>query len=219
VNGRREVAIGLSAYAAYLAVRGVVWTERGRARALRNGRAVVRLERRLGLSAEPAVQSIATRAPRGMDALNVGYAAGNVAVSVAWLCWLYRRADLSYRRERRAALIAFSGALPFFLAFPTAPPRKLDGFVDTLAARGIDLENPFLARFYNPIAAMPSHHVAFAVVTGAGIAARTNGGTGRAAWHAYAPVVALVVVASGNHYVLDVIAGAALGSIARWLSR
>ena len=36
---------------------------------------------------------------------------------------------------------------------------------------GLDLEHPLLVRFYNPVAAMPSLHVAFAVVTGAEIAA------------------------------------------------
>jgi hypothetical protein len=68
-------------------------------------------------------------------------------------------------------LLAHVGAQPVFLLFPTAPPRVLDGFVDTLLdVSGLDLEHPFLLRFYNPVAAMPSLHVAFAVVTGAEIA-------------------------------------------------
>ena len=218
MSGRREIAIGVSCYAAYLAVRRAVWTERGRKRALNNAQALLDLERRLRLNTEPAVQSITARAPRMVDALNVGYAAANLAMSVGWLWWLHRAGDDAFRRERRAAVIAFTGALPMFLGFPAAPPRKLDGFVDTLAARGFDLERPFLVRFYNPIAAMPSHHMAFAVVTGAGLAARARGPVGVAAARSYAPIVAVIVVATGNHYVVDVIAGIALGLIARRLA-
>jgi hypothetical protein len=219
VTGRREVAIALSAYSAYLAVRGIVWNDSGRARALRNGRSIVAVEQRLAINFEPYVQAVSVRAPRVVDMLNAGYAAGNVALSVGWLYWLYRRGDVHFRRERRAMVIAFTSALPFFLAFPTAPPRKQEGFVDTLASRGINIEHPVLVRFYNPIAAMPSHHVAFAVVTGAELAARADSVVGRATFRAYAPQVAFVVVATGNHYVLDVVVGAALGKLARRLAR
>jgi hypothetical protein len=219
VSGRREIAIGLGAYAAYLAVRHAVWTDAGRERADRNARRLIDIERRLGLFVEPRVQALALRAPRVVDVLNAGYAAGNVAMSVGWLMRLYTRSDEAFRPERRAAVIAFTAALPAFLAFPTAPPRTQEGFVDTLADRGIDLGHPWLVRLYNPIAAMPSHHVAFAAVTGEGLAARASGRWLRRAWRGYAPFVAIVVVATGNHLVLDVAAGAALGALARRLAK
>jgi membrane-associated phospholipid phosphatase len=105
-----------------------------------------------------------------------------------------------------------------FLLFPTAPPRALDGFVDTLSeVSGVDLEHPLLVRFYNPVAAMPSLHVAFATVTGAAIAQQVESPVARAAAHAYAPLVAVVVAGTGNHYVLDSVAGAALGTAVRRL--
>jgi membrane-associated phospholipid phosphatase len=196
-----------------------VWTERGRGRAQRNSALVADAEARLGLDVEPAVQTAIVRLPRLVDALNAGYAAGNVAFSVGWLYRLYRAGDPHYRTERRVMVAAFTAALPAFLAFPTAPPRTRQGFVDTLAARGLDLEQPWLVRFYNPVAAMPSLHATFAVVTGAGIAARARGRRGRLAARAYAPLVSFVVVATGNHYVLDVVAGAALGAVVRRVVR
>ena len=58
---------------------------------------------------------------------------------------------------------------------------------------------------------MPSLHVAFAVVTGAEIAGRSDSLVVKAAAHSYAPLVATVVAGTGNHYALDAIAGAALG--------
>jgi hypothetical protein len=219
MSNRHEVLIGLSAYAAYLAVRACVWNDRGRARAKRNSALIERAEARIGVSVETKVQEAIVRMPHVVDALNAGYAAGNVALSIGWLHHLYRSGDPRYRRERRAMVAAFASALPVFLALPTSPPRKQEGFVDTLAARGYDLERPALVRFYNPVAAMPSLHVAFAVVTGAGLHGGAHTRAGRAAGRAYAPLVAFVVIATGNHYVLDVVAGAALGVIVRRLAR
>jgi len=213
------VAIGLGAYTAYLIVRRAVWTDRGRSRARQNARRLIEFERRLGILVEPRVQGLALRAPRVVDVFNAGYAAANVALSVGWLIRLYARGDDGFRRERRAAILAFVGALPVFLLVPTAPPRTQEEFVDTLADRGIDLDHPLLVRLYNPIAAMPSHHVAFAVVTGVGLARRGATPISRLGWGAYAPFVALVVIATGNHFIADVAAGAALGALARVLTR
>jgi hypothetical protein len=218
-DARREVAIGLGSYAAYLLVRRLVWNDRGRRRAADNARRVVALEQSLGVHVEPAVQRAALRFPYVVHALNVGYAAGNVALNVGWLMLLYRRRDPAFVRERRAAVISFAGALPVFAAFPTAPPRTLDGFVDTLAGTKLALDHPSLVRFYNPIAAMPSHHVAFACVTGCGLAARATGRRGKLCWYAYPALVALTVIATANHFVADVAGGAALGAVSRRLAR
>jgi hypothetical protein len=216
---RREVTLGLAVYALYLLVSRLVLRRDGRARARRNAERIVALEERLGIGVEPAVQGALLRFPRLVHGLNVGYGLFNVTLTVGWLVVLYRRRDENYRRFRRACLLTYVGAQPIFLLFPTAPPRVLDGFVDTLSeVSGLDLEHPLLVRFYNPIAAMPSLHVAFAVVTGAEIADRASSGAVKAAAHAYAPLVATVVAGTGNHYVLDAVAGAALGAAARSLS-
>lgn len=219
MSARREVAIGFGAYGAYLLAKKVVWNERGRARAAVNAQRIVDAERVLRIDVEPGVQRALLRVPGLVHALNVGYAAGNVALSVGWLLRLYRRGDPGFLTERRAALIAFGGALPWFALFPTAPPRTLDGFVDTLGGNGGGLDHPALVRFYNPIAAMPSHHVAFAMVTGLGLARRAGGRGSRLAWSYYPGAVAVVVVATANHFVADVIAGASLGVLARRLAR
>jgi hypothetical protein len=215
---RRELALGLSVYALYLLVARLVARRDGRARARRNADRIVALEQRLGLGLEPTVQRSLLPFPRLVHGLNVGYGLFNVTLTVGWLVVLYRRRDPGYHAFRRACLLAHVGAQPVFLLLPTAPPRVLDGFVDTLAeVSGLDLEHPFLVRFYNPVAAMPSLHVAFAIVTGAEIAARSDSVAVRAAARAYAPVVATVVAGTGNHYVLDAVAGAALGAAARRL--
>jgi hypothetical protein len=213
---RRELALGLGVYALYLGVSRLVMRRAGRARARANAERIVALEERLGVDVEPAVQRALLRFPRLVHGLNVGYGLFNVTLTVGWLVLLYRRRDDGYHRFRRTCLLAYVGAQPVFLLLPTAPPRVLDGFVDTLSeVSGLDLEHPFLVRFYNPVAAMPSLHVAFAVVTGAEIAGRTESRALKAGARAYAPLVATVVAGTGNHYVLDAVAGAALGAAAR----
>jgi hypothetical protein len=213
---RREVTLGVAVYALYLLVARLVLRRDGRERARRNAERIVALEERLGLDVEPYVQRSLLRFPRLVHGLNVGYGLFNVTLTVGWLVLLYRRRDQSYHGFRRTCLLAYVGAQPVFFLLPTAPPRVLDGFVDTLSeVSGLDLEHPFLVRFYNPVAAMPSLHVAFAVVTGAEIAARTDSVLVRSVARAYAPLVATVVAGTGNHYVLDAIAGAALGAAAR----
>ncbi|HUF00846.1 MAG TPA: phosphatase PAP2 family protein [Gaiellaceae bacterium] len=216
---RREVAIGLGIYALYLLVSRLVLRRGGRVHARANAERLVAAEERLGLHVEPALQREVLRFPRAVHGLNVGYALFNVSLTVGWLVVLYRRRDPAYHRVRRACALAHVGAQPVFLFFPTEPPRVLDGFVDTLSeVSGLDLEHPFLVRFYNPAAALPSLHVAFATVTGAAIAERVEWRAAKVAACAYAPLVALVVTATGNHYVLDSVAGAALGAAARRLS-
>ncbi len=215
----RELAIGAVCLGSYYGVRRLVWNDRGRRRAARNADRVVVLEERLGLRVEPAVQRVALRHRRLIDMLNVGYAVGNLGFSVGWLIVLHHRRSPAFVRERRAAVAAYAGALPVFLAFPTAPPRSRDDQADTLRDRGIDLENQTLVKLYNPIAAMPSHHVAFAVVTGLGMARSARNPLMRAVGAVYPAAVATVVVATGNHYTLDVITGAALGAAARIATR
>jgi hypothetical protein len=216
---RREVALGLLVYALYLLVAKAVLRRDGRERARRNGARVVALERRLGVQVEPGVQRALLRSPRVVQGLNVGYALFNVSLTVGWLVILYRRRDPRFHALRRACLLAHVGAQPVFFLFPTCPPRVLDGFVDTLSdLSGFDLEHHLLVRFYNPVAALPSLHVAFAAVTGAAIGERSGSRTARTLAYSYPALVSLVVAGTGNHYVLDAVAGAALGAGARRLA-
>ena len=214
-SAHREVAIGLGVYACYLAVRGVKLRSGGRRRAARNARRIVRLERRLGLHVEPGLQRALLPRKRLVAALNVAYVTLNVGLTVGWLMRLHARRDPEFHRLRRAAVGATLGAQPVFLLFPASPPRTLEGFVDTIEeVSGFDLDRGLVAELYDPIAAMPSIHVAYAVVTAAGIAATARSRWARAAAPGYPPLVAVIVLVTANHYVLDAVAGAALGAVA-----
>jgi hypothetical protein len=211
-SGRREVAIGLGVYAAYLLVRRLKANEEGRRRAAVNAERIVALERRIGVHVEPELQAVLLPRRRLVAVLNVAYVTLNVGLTVGWLMRLFRGRHPEFHRLRRAAVLATLGAQPVFLFFPVAPPRTLDHFVDTIAdVSGFDLDRGFIAQLYDPIAAMPSIHVTYAVITAAGIAATSESPLARTLAPAYPPIVALVVFATANHYVLDAVAGALLG--------
>ena len=79
---------------------------------------------------------------------------------------------------------------------------------------GFDLDAGWIARLYNPVAAFPSIHMAFAVVSAAGVRALSRDPAVRAAAAVYPPAVAFTIFGTGNHYVLDAAAGCALGAAA-----
>lgn len=217
---RREVVVGLGVYAVYLLASRRKRSEAGRLRAARNAERVVALERRLGMHVEPQLQALLLPRRRVVAVLNVAYVTLNVGLTVGWLIRLFRRRDPEFHRLRRAAVLTTLGAQPFFTLFPCAPPRTLDGFVDTIVeVSGIDLDKGLIAHLYDPLAAMPSIHVAYAVVTAAGIAQTSGRPLVRALAPGYPPLVALVIFVTANHYVLDAVVGAALGGLALRISR
>lgn len=219
-SGRREVAIGLGVYAVYLGVRRAVFHDEGKAKAARNAQRLIALERRLGIHVEPACQRACLERRRLLACLSLGYVTLNVAATVGSLLHLYRARHPEFHRLRRAAALATLGAQPSFLLFPTAPPRMVDGFVDTVRQHaGIDLDGRIVSQLYDPIAAMPSIHLAYAVVTAAAVTHATRNRPLRAAARAYPPAVLAAVVATANHYLLDGLAGAALGAASLRLAR
>jgi len=212
-SGRREIVLGLTIYAVYLLVRAAVVNERGHLQAARNAGRIVALERRLGIHVEPELQRVLLPRRRLVAALNLAYATLNVGLTVGWLIRLYRRRHPEYHRLRRAAVLTVLGAQPVALLFPTAPPRTLDHLVDTiLEVTGVDLDRGLVAKLYDPLAAMPSIHVAIAVVTATGIAETSRSRLLRRLAPGYPPLVALTVFVTANHYILDAVAGAALGA-------
>ncbi len=150
----------------------------------------------------------------------MAYVVSNAALTVGFLMRLYARRHPEFHRFRRAAVLTTLACQPVFYFFPCAPPRSLDHFVDTIAdVSGIDLDSGAVAQLYDPLAAMPSIHVAYAVVTATGIADASESSVLRSLAPAYPPLVAAVVFVTANHYVLDAVAGAAIAGVALRLSR
>lgn len=209
----REVGLFLGAYLAYSLARGL-----GRGSvdsALENATDVVAFQARFGLNVELAVQDWVSGL-HVMQVLGFVYLAAQlVAVPVA-LIVVYRRRRIVYALLRTTLLTAWLLALPIYAAFPTAPPRLAGiGIVDVVSRESlVPLDAPLVGFFYNPVAAVPSLHAAFAVAVGIGVASSLESRLMRALALAWGPLVILVVIATGNHFVVDVLAGLALVGVA-----
>jgi hypothetical protein len=180
---------------------------------------VVALERRLGIHVEPVFQRLLLPRRRLLGVLNVAYVTLNVLLTVGWPLRLFFLRHGGFHRTRTAVCLAMVGGCPVFLAFPCDPPRTVEGFTDTIKETGFDLDRGLVVRLYNPIAAFPSIHIAFAVVTAAGIAETAESAWLRRLAPVYPPAVAATVFATANHYVVDAVGGAVLAALALRLAR
>jgi hypothetical protein len=129
---------------------------------------------------------------------------------LGWLWW--RRADI-YRPLRNTLVLVNVIGFAVFWLYPVAPPRMLaqDGFSDVVAAThavGSWHTGP-LASAANQLAAMPSLHIAWAAWCTLALWRMSRRRWLRAVALLYPCLTAFAVLATGNHYLLDVVAGLA----------
>jgi hypothetical protein len=185
--------------------------------AARNARDVLELEQRLGLDWERAVQDAALAVPWLATGSSWVYVWGYLPVLIGGLAWLYARHPASYSVLRNALLVSGAVGVAAYAWYPCAPPRLGPGYVDTVAADGSALDavaHP--AGLANEIAAMPSFHVGWLALVGVVVFWSSRSLLLRAACVAVPVAMSVAVVATGNHWVLDVVAGllvAALGLV------
>ena len=69
------------------------------------------------------------------------------------------------------------------------------------------MDSKLTTSFYNELAAVPSLHVGFAVAVGIAVAAAVRNPVAQGPRLLWGPAIALAVVATGNHFVFDIVAG------------
>src|SRR5205807_5272103 len=120
----------------------------------------------------------------------------------------WRRADLY--RPLRNALVAVNllGFVVFWL-FPVAPPRMLAGFTDVVASTHAigSWHSGALASHANELAAMPSLHAAWAGWCAIAVWQLTRSWWLRGLACLHLALTAAAVLATGNHFVLDIAGG------------
>jgi len=214
----REVALALVAYCVYEAAR---WLAGGSYPiAYEHAQQVLRLERDLHLDAEGAVQDAFLGSPL-LPVLNYVYLAAQDLVLPAALIAVYRLNHSTYRTLRNTLLATWVLAVPIYALFPTAPPRLAGlGIVDTVSTGGpMKLDSGAATALANQFAAVPSLHVGFAFAIGIALAAALRPPALRVAALLWGPLVLLTVVATGNHFVFDAVAGLLLTSVGYALGR
>jgi hypothetical protein len=125
---------------------------------------------------------------------------------LGWLWW--KRADI-YRPLRNALVLVNVIGFTVFWLYPVAPPRMLAGFTDVVAASGAfgSWHTGSLASQANQYAAMPSLHIAWAVWCTLAIWQITRRPWARVLAVLYPCVTAVAVLATGNHFLLDLVGG------------
>ncbi len=92
-------------------------------------------------------------------------------VTIGALLYLYLRHNRSFYFVRNMFMIAMAIALVGYIVFPTAPPRFMPewGFIDSVSDfTGVHVSHASasMSALFNPYAAVPSMHVAFALMIG-----------------------------------------------------
>jgi hypothetical protein len=111
-----------------------------------------------------------------------------------------------------------------YVAYPTAPPRLAGiGIVDTVSNGHVDLNSGLVHSLYNPFAAVPSMHFGYALVIGVSAVVLSRHLAGRVVGTLYPFFILFVIVATGNHFLFDALAGAVVAGIAAlvawWIAR
>jgi hypothetical protein len=188
--------------------------------AVRNGGSVLDLERALQLDPERALDVSLARHHTLSEIVVFWYENVHIVVTLlvfAWLWW--RRSDAL--GALRATLVAVNLiALAVFWSFPVAPPRMVSSAYVDLVARTHGLpvwQIGATALQSNQLCAMPSLHIAWATWSALGVWALSERRWLRALACVYPFVTTYAVMATGNHYLLDAVAGGGMTLGLYWL--
>ncbi|HUQ23324.1 MAG TPA: phosphatase PAP2 family protein [Gaiellaceae bacterium] len=206
-DGVAQLAVVLGAFGAYEVARVAMkpdWS-----RAFENANRIESVEDALGFAWEQSLQRAFLAVPDLISALNVFYFVGHFLLTGIFFLWLYHRSREGFRSFRDGFLAATALALVIHWLYPTAPPRLAGiGLEDTLLMfSGIDIGSPTSSALSNPVAAVPSLHAAYALGVGIGVIRYARSHLARLAGGIYPPLVVLTIVVTGNHFLLDAIAG------------
>ncbi|HST31915.1 MAG TPA: phosphatase PAP2 family protein [Solirubrobacteraceae bacterium] len=187
--------------------------------ALGNGRGILHVEQALRIDPELSLDRWLASHHTLATILANYYDNAHFVVTLGLLGYLWwARADL-YRPLRNSLVLVNVIGFVVFWRFPVAPPRMLDGFTDVVAsthAFGSWHTGP-LASQANQLAAMPSLHMAWAAWCGLALWRISARRSVRALALLYPCLTALAVLATGNHFVLDIVGGLLALALAVWL--
>ena len=204
-----QVLIWLGFYFSYQVVRSLA--DRDPAKAFVNGFRVIGLEQRITPHLfEQTAQRIADSSGWLLTAAAWTYWNSEFTVIGLTLLWVYLRRHEQFARFRNTILLANTLGLIGYAFGPTAPPWMFPsfGFVD-----GVNHSHGLLGAFANPYAAMPSLHAADALVVGVCLFRASRRWWSKALWAFWPVWVWFCVIATANHFWLDVVAGIGVAAL------
>jgi len=224
IRGFREILLIGAVYSLYDLTRFLV--EGAHAAAFSHARSLLTWEADWHLDPEHALNKAFSA--HGVLALpsDYIYATLHYVVTPVVLVWLWRRHSGSYSRARSTLMVATVLGLVGFSLLPVAPPRMLPGFIDTMskyqhygwwsgdasAPRGLGQDT-------NQFAALPSLHVGWALWCGWQLIVHGRHRITQVLGALYPIVLSIVVIATANHYLVDVVAGFVVIGVAALIVR
>ena len=211
----RQMLIWFGFLFAYQIARGMA--DRSPAQAFDNGLAVIDFQQRLGGLWELSLQGLLLSSSFLQTLTSWTYWLSQFAVLGLALLYVYLRRNDAFLRFRNTVLAANVIGLAGYIAYPTAPPRMFHefGFVDVLASfSSLNHGSAIIEFASNPYAAMPSLHAADSLIVGVTMALLVRRRAFKLLWLAWPAWVAFCVMATGNHFWLDIAAGAAVAGLA-----
>jgi membrane-associated phospholipid phosphatase len=210
-----QVAIWFGFLGLYQVARGVA--DRNPTQAFENGLGVIRIEEHVGDLFELTVANLVSGSHFLMLLVNWTYWNSEFTVVGLVLLWVYLRRNASFIRFRNWILTANLIGLVGYVVVPTAPPRMFPtfGFPDTLSDIGtLNHGSGLVELASNPYAAMPSLHAADALIVGISMALVCRHWWAKAVWFLWPAWVWFAVMATGNHFWLDILAGIVVALLA-----
>jgi hypothetical protein len=202
--------VGLFALAnfAYESVRGIADGQQEVAFA--HGRQIIDFEASTGTLFEPHLQALVLPYHWLIDVANQIYLNSQFAISISFLIWLYLFRNEAFYFVRNMFMMAMGLALVGYMAFPTAPPRMLPewGFADTVVNWVGGPASNAASVLYNPYAAVPSMHVAFALMIAVPCVKLVRHRALKVLWTLYPVLITFVVLVTANHFWIDAVLGA-----------
>ena len=214
----RMVAVDLLVVAGgvgtYFGVRGLTAGDAEAAR--EHAHDVLAVEKTLGLDVEAGVQDLLVGVDGVTTVANWIYIWGHWPVIAVTLLWLAVTNRTLFLRLRNAMVASGVMGLCVYTTYPVAPPRLAGmGFVDTITEQSRSYRVLQPPAFVNQYAAMPSLHVGWDLVVGMALVAAAGGLVLRTVGRVMPVLMGVATVITANHYVLDVLIGAAFG-LAGW---
>ncbi|MET0201517.1 MAG: phosphatase PAP2 family protein [Gaiellaceae bacterium] len=209
------MAIWFGFLGAYQLARGLA--DRNPPKAFDNGLHVIGIERHANALFEVTLQRLVDGSQVLATAASWTYWNSEFTVLGLALLWVYLRRNEAFVNFRNSILLANVIGLIGYVLLPTAPPRMFPdlGFSDTLSNFGELNHGSGVIEFAaNPYAAMPSLHAADALIVGLVLASVCRSKVAKVLWLLWPAWVWFSVMATGNHFWLDVVAGVIVAAIA-----
>lgn len=177
--------------------------------AVAHAHTIARLEEYVGLFVEADANAWLAAHPTVASLASMQYAVSFFLATGLAMLALWIKAPTLYSRARWTLVVMTIGALVTYWTYPLAPPRLVNefGIVDAVAQHTSSYSQLF-GTLANPYGAMPSMHTGWSMW----VAFMLGTYVWRSWWArlllaAHPTLTIVTIVATGNHYIVDAIAG------------